>query len=149
MLLFMDDQRTLEKFGEIKRSQSLKARSKEVLTNWKRECFRALPWWLVHFSTLRLPVTANFCVRFSLSLVCSLVINADQRYASQPVLSFTFFQSSDYCLKVKFCYFQTVFKLSFHVSVWSKEVKRNKKTIGILLNQHTNCRYVMFSLQNT
>ena len=33
MLLFMDDQRTLEKSGEIKRGQSLKARSKEVLTN--------------------------------------------------------------------------------------------------------------------
>ena len=29
----MDDQRTLDKSGEIKRSQSLKVRSKEVLTN--------------------------------------------------------------------------------------------------------------------
>lgn len=60
------------------------------------------------------------CVFFTWPLFCWQVINADQ-----PVLSFSFCQTSDYCLKVKFCYFQTVFKLSFRVSVWWKEVKRN------------------------
>ena len=63
--------------------------------------------------------------------------------------SFVFLPDSECCLTVKFCYFQTVFKSSFPVSVWSKEVKKKLESTEILLNHRSDCHCVLFVLQNT